>query len=47
MKPFFSIFLVLLTAKVGAQGPAFAVADSLYTVGTYTAAINTYAGIEG
>ena len=47
MKSFFSLLLILLMAKAGAQGPAFAVADSLYTIGNYSAAINTYAGLKG
>ncbi|NJB36322.1 hypothetical protein [Croceivirga sp. JEA036] len=47
MKSFFLLLLILLMAKAGAQGPAFAVADSLYTIGNYTAAINTYEDLKG
>ena len=44
MRKLLVLFLLILT-KAGAQSSALSVADSLYTLGNYTAAINEYAKI--
>ncbi len=44
MRKLFALFL-LISIKAGAQSSALSVADSLYTLGNYTAAINEYAKI--
>ncbi|WP_420602963.1 tetratricopeptide repeat protein [Flagellimonas sp.] len=41
----FLLFSIIIGVKAGAQSSAFAVADSLYLLGNYVEAINTYAGI--
>ncbi|WP_228236888.1 tetratricopeptide repeat protein [Allomuricauda sp. M10] len=45
IKSIFSIAILLFSFKAGAQSSALSVADSLYTLGNYTAAINEYAKI--
>ncbi|SDQ23189.1 tetratricopeptide repeat protein [Flagellimonas zhangzhouensis] len=44
--PICSIAIFLFSFKVGAQTSALAVADSLYALGNYTAAINQYAKVD-
>jgi tetratricopeptide (TPR) repeat protein len=46
VKDFYIPFLILFLFKAGAQTSALAVADSLYVLGNYTAAINQYAKVD-
>lgn len=43
MKSFKFVIIVLLSIEVGAQTPTLSIADSLYALGDYTKAINSYA----
>ncbi len=45
MKKVFFAILLLIIIKAGAQPSALVVADSLYTMGNYTGAINAYSSI--
>lgn len=40
------VLLLLIISKAGAQSSALSVADSLYSLGNYTAAINEYAKVD-